>query len=326
MRGIGPTRGAEGFPGMATATATDARTAPAGITSGGVPLDVGPEAFGPLRPSMDAIDDAAELRRRMAEDGYLFLPGYLDREQVLAARRATMEKLAAAGHLAPGTDPMAGIARPGTTIKFAPELALDNPPLTELLYTGRMMDFYRRFFGEDALHFTYTWVRAVSPGKGTAPHGDSVFMNRGTSRLYTAWTPLDDISWDLGGLIVLERSHRLDEMMATYHQQDVDRYCENEPDAALYASGEKWWNGALSDDPAELRRQLGLRWLSGEFRAGDLLTFSIFTLHGSLDNRSDRIRLSSDSRYQPASEPADERWIGEQPIGHGPAAKRGQIC
>jgi hypothetical protein len=316
----------------ATATATATTSAPAAgsrppaVTSRGVPLDTAPEAFGPLRRSDDAVDDPATLQQRMAEDGYLFLPGFLDREQVLAARQATLAKLAAAGHLAPGTDPRLGIASPDTTIKFAPELAEDNEPLRELLYTGRMMEFYRRFFGEDVLHFTYTWVRAVSPGMGTAPHGDSVFMNRGTSRLYTAWTPLDDISWDLGGLIVLERSHRLDEIMATYHQQDVDRYCENEADAALYASGEKSWNGSLSDDPAELRRQLGLRWVSGEFRAGDLLTFSIYTLHASLDNRTDRIRLSSDSRYQPASEPADERWIGEQPIGHGPAAKRGQIC
>lgn len=309
---------------MATATATARH--PQRIIASGVELDTAPEAFGPLRRSDDVAGDAEGLRRRMAEDGYLYLPGFLDRDRVLAARRATMEKLAAAGHLAPGTDPMAGIARPGATIKFAPELAEDNEPLRELLYTGRMMDFYRGFFGEDVLHFTYTWVRAVSPGKGTAPHGDSVFMNRGTSRLFTSWTPLGDVSWDLGGLIVLERSHRLDEMMRTYHQQDVDRFCENEADAALYASGEKWWNGSLSDDPAELRRQLGLRWLTGEFRAGDLLVFSIYTLHGSLDNQSDRIRLSSDSRYQPASEPADERWTGEQPIGHGPAAKRGQIC
>jgi hypothetical protein len=50
----------------------------------------------------------------------------------------------------------------------------------------------------------------------------------------------------------------------------------------------------------------------------------MFTLHCSLDNQSpvNRIRLSSDSRYQLASEPADERWIGADPIAHGPAAQR----
>jgi hypothetical protein len=71
---------------------------------------------------------------------------------------------------------------------------------------------------------------------------------------------------------------------------------------------------------------MGGRWLTGEFRAGDLLTFSMYTVHASLDNQSKSIRLSSDTRYQLASEPVDERWIGENPIAHGLAAKRGRIC
>ena len=50
------------------------------------------------------------------------------------------------------------------------------------------------------------------------------------------------------------------------------------------------------------------------------------TVHASLDNHSNRFRLSSDSRYQLASEPADERWIGENPIAHGVAGKRSKIC
>ena len=42
-------------------------------------------------------------------------------------------------------------------------------------------------------------------------------------------------------------------------------------------------------------------------------------LHGALDNRSaDRkCRLSSDTRYQPADEPFDERWNGAHPEAHG---------
>ena len=49
-------------------------------------------------------------------------------------------------------------------------------------------------------------------------------------------------------------------------------------------------------------------------------------VHASLDNPSGHVRLSSDSRYQPASEPADERLIGENPIGHSTAGKRWRIC
>ena len=71
---------------------------------------------------------------------------------------------------------------------------------------------------------------------------------------------------------------------------------------------------------------MGGRWLTADYQAGDLLIFSIRTVHASLDNGSDRIRLSSDTRYQRADEPADERWIGDAPIAHGRAAKRGRIC
>jgi len=66
--------------------------------------------------------------------------------------------------------------------------------------------------------------------------------------------------------------------------------------------------------------------LTTEWQAGDLITFKMNMVHGSLDNMTDRIRLSSDTRYQKASEPADERWIGPNPAGHTRAGKRGRIC
>ncbi|HET9660475.1 MAG TPA: phytanoyl-CoA dioxygenase family protein [Thermomicrobiales bacterium] len=296
------------------------------LVSSGQELDPSPSAFGPLRSSIDAIGDIAELRQRMESDGYLYLPGYLDREEALAARRTIVERLEREGALEPGTDPMQAVIREGIEFKFRPDLARDNPTLDSLLYAGRMIEFYERFLGGEVRHLDYTWLRAVAPGRGTAPHGDSVFMNRGTQQLYTAWVPLGDVDYTLGGLIVLEKSHKVEEIKNDYGSMDVDSFCANFPDAELYQKGDKWWNGSISDDPFELRRQLGVRWLSSEFRAGDLLTFTIFTLHASLDNRSNRIRISSDSRYQLASEPIDERWVGENPIGHGSAGKRGRIC
>ena len=66
--------------------------------------------------------------------------------------------------------------------------------------------------------------------------------------------------------------------------------------------------------------------MTTDFRMGDVLVFGMATVHASLDNHSNRFRLSSDSRYQLASEPVDERWVGANPIGRGPAAKKGKIC
>ena len=63
----------------------------------------------------------------------------------------------------------------------------------------------------------------------------------------------------------------------------------------------------------------GTRWLTTNYKAGDVLCFAMDTVHAALDNHSptNRCRLSSDSRYQLASEPLDERWNGPDPLAHG---------
>jgi hypothetical protein len=307
-------------------TSTIRSVMPQELTSCGLPLDMAPEHIGTLRRSDDIADDFAALRERMQQDGYLYLPGYLDRDLVLEARRDIFTQLSSENYLKPGTDLMDAFAGQERKSGLRPDIAKASAPLQELLYAGRMMAFYRGFLDGEPLHFDYTWLRAVAPGNGTPPHGDSVFMNRGTRNLYTGWAPLGDVGYKEGGLIVLEGSHKLDRIKNNYGNKDVDAYCSNRPDGPEYASGEKWWGGWLSKNPAHLRDRLGGRWLTHEFRAGDLLTFTMNTVHGSLDNHSDRIRLSCDFRYQLASEEVDERWVGENPVGHGPGGKRGRIC
>jgi ectoine hydroxylase-related dioxygenase (phytanoyl-CoA dioxygenase family) len=293
-------------------------------------LDTSEEAFGELRDSAYLVGDAEALRARMQEDGYLFVRGLLKREDVMAARKVIVERLAAEGLLQPGTDPMEAIIRPGGESTFRADLTKDNPPLDRLLYTGPIMEFYREFFGEPVLHFDFTWLRAMSPGKGTCPHCDVVYMGRGTrEKLLTGWTPLGDAPMRLGGLMILEGSHLKHDILRHYLERDVDTYCTNGRHAPDIEAGKKnWeWDGGLTKNPASLRQKLGGRWLTADFETGDFLTFTMHTVHGSTDNPSeDRMRFSSDSRYQPASLPADERWVGENPIAHGLAGKRGRIC
>lgn len=200
------------------------------------------------------------------------------------------------------------------------ELAARSAPLQDLLYGPRMAAFYEVLFGEPVRHFDFTWLRAIPPGPGTKPHGDSVYMNRGTAHLMTAWIPLGDVDVIAGGLTVLEGSHRLDDIRHDYGDRDVDTYCIGAPDESPP------WPGWISEDPQGLREHLGLRWLTGAYAAGDLLTFTPYTLHASLDNNSDRYRLSVDIRYQRASEPADPRWVGPTPTAHGPDSRQGLIC
>jgi hypothetical protein len=303
-------------------------TAMSNLTSVGHNLDLDDSAFGPLLDSSAIADDFAALRARMRAEGYLYLRGYLDRGEVVAARRVILAGLERENLLLAGSATDEAIARPNADVTFRPDLAQRNAALHKVLYDGAMMDFWNHFFEEATRHFDFTWLRVVAPGRGTAPHCDVVYMGRGTHELYTAWTPLSDISLEMGGLMILEKSHCHAKLNANYGQKDVDAFCENRrPDwKEMGGGGNIRGGGALSHNPVKLRENLGGRWLTTEFEMGDVLLFSVNTVHASLDNASDRIRLSSDSRYQRASQPADERWIGANPIGHGPQAKRALIC
>jgi ectoine hydroxylase-related dioxygenase (phytanoyl-CoA dioxygenase family) len=146
----------------------------------------------------------------------------------------------------------------------------------------------------------------------------------------------------MGGLMLLEGSHKLAELKATYGSSDVDLYCENESDAkavveAAQSEGRELtgeerqqvrWNssGAYSSDAIATREELGGRWLTSNYEMGDVLVFCMYMMHASSDNHSNQYRLSSDTRYQLASEPQDERWIGDNPPAHGIRAKRGMVC
>lgn len=296
------------------------------LSSSGYELDCRPEAFGCLRDSSELLFQPDAVRLRMFEDGYLYIKGLLNAQHVWQARREIAECLAAEGCLADGSPVLDCIAQPGLRMNFRPDLALKSPALKRLLYSGGMMEFFEQFLGGEVRHFDYTWLRAVASGRGTYPHCDRVYMGRGTEQLYTAWTPLGDVSWESGGLIILENSHQLESIKNSYGRKDVDSYCVNRKNAHLYASGRKGWDGTLSRNPVSLRKRYGGRWLSAQFQVGDVLIFGMYTVHASLDNRSCSIRLSSDSRYQLASEPTDERWVGSHPVGHSLAGKRGLIC
>ena len=137
--------------------------------------------------------------------------------------------------------------------------------------------------------------------------------------------------------MLLEHSHLTSQQrIADYLRQDVDTYCENGPNAEAVRRGDMKWEHWRERGPSgtarspttrtHWRADWNTRWLTADFRMGDVLIFTMRTAHAGTDNEIDPLRLSTDTRYQPADQPIDERWIGEAPIGHGLDAKQGKIC
>ena len=260
----------------------------------------------------------------LVKHGYVLMRGFFDRSAVLDVRHEIAEKLSAEGHLDPAFPVEECIASMGLNLAFRPDISNASKALKSLIYSDEVMSFFSTLLGGDAIHYDYTWLRVVAPGKGTYPHCDIVYMGRGTRNLVTMWVPYGDVPLSVGGLLILENSHRLHELHETYGRLDVDAVCQTQQNQTAFAGYEP--SGAIDNDFLGLQARYGGRWLSADYRAGDALIFGMQTIHGSLDNCSSQIRLSSDSRYQLACDPVDERWVGENPIAHGAHAKRDLIC
>jgi ectoine hydroxylase-related dioxygenase (phytanoyl-CoA dioxygenase family) len=266
-------------------------------------LELGGRYLGTLRESNDLLDDLPALRARIEEDGYLLIRGLHDPEKVAEARRGILEKLDANGQIDRSHPLAEGVAAEGGRGAFlgGSREVTRTPFFLNLVEAPEVMGFFARFFEADVLTYDYKWLRVVGPGRYTGAHYDIVYMGRGTRNVYTVWTPLGDVPLEMGPLAILHGSHRFDRIKETYGQMDVDR---------------DHVTGWFTDDPVEMVDRYGGQWQTSSFRMGDALIFTMFTMHGSLNNGTNRYRISCDTRYQRADEPVDERWIGADPIAH----------
>lgn len=276
------------------------------VQIGSAEMDMGGPLLKEMRESNEILDRPDEMRKRLNEDGYLLLRGLQNRGKVLGARRAILERIQLAGGLDADAPMMDGRIRAGLGhdegVPGMLELAATagrGSEIKQVAESREILGFFEVLLGGEVQTFDYKWLRIVSTGRSTGVHYDIVYMGQGTKRLYSVWCPLGDVSIELGGLAVCTGSQRWSKVKDTYGNMDV------------YRDGV---DGTLSTDPIELAEKYGGQWKTTSYQAGDVVVFGMFTAHASLSNRTDTYRLSMDTRYQLASEPTDERWMGENPF------------
>ena len=263
---------------------------------------------GTLKDSSALFGQPGALSKRLKEDGYLFLRGVLPKTEVLAARAEVLHRLAGVGEVA---EPESASRWSGTSRRG--EIAGDlgafwksvstGPGLRAVSHGRGIHGLVAEVLGTEAIGQDFLYLRAGVPGTGTDLHYDYPFFARRSDSVVTCWVPLGRVPVEQGPLVLVEGSNRFSDLIDDIRSLDV---VANPGKRAAFETKLRPF--------AESRHT---RLLTADFEPGDIVIMSMFIAHASLDNHTTdkSIRLSFDLRYQPKSEPIDDRFFGPDPIG-----------
>jgi len=275
--------------------------------------DFGPAGSGAmLTPLTDssallAASDWGGLQAALRRDGYLFLPGALPTAHVEAARDHVLGTFVEKGGILDASQPVKeGVLKERCGLGCVPFMEGRNEvthsePLLQVFEGERIKEIFAGVLGAGTRSFDFKWLRAMPHDAFTGAHMDNVYMGRGSPKLLTCWVPFGENPVEMGSLAVCEGSHNLAEfekLRATYGQMD-------------HESDKLDGSGWFTENPAEVLKLFGGQWKTADFKAGDLLTFTMHTMHMSTTNVTNKVRISADIRFQPADEPIDTRYCGD---------------
>jgi hypothetical protein len=205
--------------------------------------------------------------------------------------------LSTAGWLLPGHDPLdrfadtnAACGDPDTSFKLIYQEIFNLEPFHALPHHPALQQVMTMLVGEGLLIHPKPIGRLIFPHcerLTVHAHQDYRFMG-GDPECFTVWIPLHDCPLEAGPLQILEGSHRL----GFQSHDEVNLHVPEIP------------NGRVA----------GGDWVGGQVNAGDVLIFHSLTVHAASPNRSKRLRLSLDCRFQDYERvinPANLAFAGE---------------
>lgn len=262
---------------------------------------VGAMNLQPFRVSNDALGDPAELRRRFADEGYLFLRRFQDPDKLRQLRCDILEAV----------DKASDWIVPGSTLeegRVDPEKACTEG-------NGEYSEVYQHVQKVRSMHAAGHWPEVVNligdlvegpvmphPMKitrlwfpqytaHTTPFHQDFVHFQSNLEVISVWTPVGDCPMELGPLAVVEGSHKVGKV--------VDHHF------SLGAGGQK----VVRPEERGIPR-------CNDFECGDTLVFGCLLVHGALPNLTeDRLRVSLDNRYQLDGLPVSQNQLKPHLVG-----------
>lgn len=257
-----------------------------------------------LRVSNDAMDDAAELRHRIKDEGYLFFKRLQDPDKMWELRREMMTTIQRVGWLVADTDPMEGIADVSKqctegdneySAGYAEVYKLES--FHRSAHWPEVTDMMEKIMGRAIMPHPHKVARIWFPKytEHTTPtHQDFVHFQGSFANL-TCWAPVGDCPLELGGLAVIPGSHKVKRVLDHHFSLGA---------------------GSLVVNPEEYSEEFEPVWHSTNYEAGDSLIFPALTIHQALPNYTeDKLRLSLDNRYMAVGDYVAEHMLDP----HGPS-------
>ena len=239
----------------------------------------------PFVESQDLLDQPSTLRKRLQDDGYLFLKNLMDRGTLQSLLEDVLDICKKHDWLLEGSELLHRKGRADAysgyfefTNVYREMQKLENFHL--LSHHPSIVSTLTGILGGQVFPHPRNIARITLPksAKVTTPsHQDYVFI-QGSQEFYSVWLPLSDCPQALGGLVVARGSHK-DGILPTHEAEGTGGLC------------------SIVDDQAQ-------EWHTSDFQLGDFIIFHSLTVHKALPNvTKDLLRVSCDFRYQLLAEP-----------------------
>src|SRR5439155_3815300 len=210
------------------------------------------------------------LRRSFADNGYVLLRDVLPRDDVMAARREVFTRLAEVNEILPPVE--SGIAT-GTSRRreLAPDLGAfwksvsEGLALRRVTHGLRLRELAGLLFDAPARPHDYLFLRPAPVGNATNLHYDYPFFAGGASQIVTCWLPLGEIPVCEGPLVVVENSHRFDDLI------NPIRSAPSSSDPKAFAAAQDAAYQSNAADTLEFVRSRQTRLLTTHFQLGDVM-------------------------------------------------------